>query len=437
AFVRGETSNEVAYATAFGNLLRSTNSGATWSTVLTGQSCLSVLINPTNPAEVFVGTAGAGVFRSTDSGVSFVTANTGLGSLVVHALGYDGSAGGTLYAGTDSGVWAFSFQSAPPIQATSTWYFAEGSTQQPFDTWFLIQNSGATPANVRVTFQRPDGSQQLQGYTVGATSRFSIFANEVVPNSPISTKIEADQDIFAERAMYFRFDGTAVTGIAAPAQTWYLAEGSTAQPFQTWILLQNPSDQPASVTLTFQKPDGSTQTLTRAMPPTSRDSVFVNQYLPNTAFSTQVTASQKIIVERAMYLAPNNNPTGGGHGVAGVTAASPSWYFAEGLTVPFMGRSFDTWLLLQNPGQSAVTATIQLMSTTGQVQTISQQIGPTSRASLYLNQFIQGSFGITVQATGPIIAERARYYGSDPYKGADATVGSPVLATTWNLAEGS
>ena len=62
---------------------------------------------------------------------------------------------------------------------------------------------------------------------------------------------------------------------------------------------------------------------------------------------------------------------------------------------------------------------------------------PTSRHSVYLNQIIAGSFGIGVEATAPIVAERARFYGSDPYRGADATVGSPTLATTWNLPEGS
>ena len=173
------------------------------------------------------------------------------------------------------------------------------------------------------------------------------------------------------------------------------------------------------------------------MPPTSRDAVFANEFVLPAAFATRVDADHPIVAERAMFLAPGGVPVGGGHGVAGVTAPSRSWYFAEGQTAPYLGRPFDSWLLLQNPNDAPVRVTFRLYEPNGNVREFIVPMEPTSRNSVYLNQIIDGSFGIGVEATAPIVAERARYFGADPYRGADATVGAPALASTWNLAEGS
>ena len=39
-----------------------------------------------------------------------------------------------------------------------------------------------------------------------------------------------------------------------------------------------------------------------------------------------------------------------GHDALGVTAASPTWYFAEGFTGGNATTAFETFLLLVNPG---------------------------------------------------------------------------------------
>src|SRR5437667_9761712 len=54
------------------------------------------------------------------------------------------------------------FFKPPPDQPKSappglTWYFAEGSTKAPFDTWLLIQNPGDEPARVSLTLMKTDG----------------------------------------------------------------------------------------------------------------------------------------------------------------------------------------------------------------------------------------------------------------------------------------
>lgn len=315
--------------------------------------------------------------------------------------------------------------------AAATWYFAEGSTQPPFDTWYLVQNPTDNPSTVRFTFFLGDGTTAVSQFDVDPHSRFSLFANEILPDQAISTRIEADQPVFAERSMFVGFDGNDVAGIAAPSTTWLFAEGSSQPPFHTWLLLQNPDSNPALATITYLVQGGTSQVQLLALPPTSRTSIFVNQVLPDSAFSTQVSSDRPIIVERSMFRFPGNAATD----VAGVNQPAQTWFFAEGDT-NLAGLPTDTWLLLQNPGAASVPVTITLFPETGSPTAMPQVLGPSSRQSILLNQLFQGSFGMRVDAPSGIIAERSMFIGTEP-RGAAATVGSPVLATTWRLAEGS
>lgn len=315
--------------------------------------------------------------------------------------------------------------------APTTWFFAEGSSQPPFDTWYLVQNPTGVSANVSFTFQLDDGTVAVRNFVVAPRSRFSVFANLILPNRAFSVRIDSDQRVFAERAMYVGFDGHIVTGVPAPATLWLFAEGSSQPPFHTWLLLQNPNPEAGTATITYLLPDGTQQVQTVALPPTSRTSVFVNAVLPGAAFSAQVRSDRPIIAERAMYRFPGNASTG----VDGVTAAARTWFFAEGDTAA-EGLPTDTWLLLQNPNPTPVPVTITLFRAALPPVTLTPTLPASSRQSFFLNQFVTGSFGIGVEAAADIIAERSMFFGLEP-RGAHATVGSPELSNLWHLAEGS
>lgn len=312
----------------------------------------------------------------------------------------------------------------------TTFLFAEGSTQPPFDTWFLVQNREQRPVNVRFTFFLQPTGTVVRDFVVGATSRFSLFANVVIPNVAFSTRIDANERIFAERAMYVSFDGHAVTGLPAPNRVWLFADGATVQPFHTWLLLQNPITASVPTTITYLLESGQTVTQSLTLLPTSRTSVFVNQVLPNAAFSSRVESAQPIVAERAMYRFPGNSATG----VVGVNAPAQSWFFAEGRTT-LRGLRADTFLLLQNPNTTQVNATITLFRTDGATFTFTVPLLATSRRTIFLNPIFSGSFGIRVDANAGIIAERSVFFGNEPL-GAYATQGATALATEWNLAEG-
>ncbi|MBN2027675.1 MAG: bifunctional metallophosphatase/5'-nucleotidase [Actinobacteria bacterium] len=102
-------------------------------------------------------------------------------------------------------TWAHDSIGAPaPLD---TWYLAEGSTGGGMETFVLIQNPGATDAQVNVVFQTDTGEvaiPALQGLNIPAGSRETVFVNDWVPdNFNVSTMVEATTGtVIVERAMY-------------------------------------------------------------------------------------------------------------------------------------------------------------------------------------------------------------------------------------------
>lgn len=115
----------VAYATVSGfgvtNLFKSTNGGATWSasvgsggTALPQIPALSVVVNPGDSQQVFVGTD-LGVFTSIDGGASWYLENTGFANTPVEALKFNETAPYQLYAFTHGrGAWRVALNTSSP-----------------------------------------------------------------------------------------------------------------------------------------------------------------------------------------------------------------------------------------------------------------------------------------------------------------------------------
>lgn len=319
-------------------------------------------------------------------------------------------------------------QTAPLLATPSTWYFAEGSTRPPFDTWLVLLNPGRADVTARLTYLTGTGETLLDEVTVPGHGRQSISVNQRVPDAEVSVKIESDAPLFAERAMYFGHDGHVSGGAAAPATTWYLAEGSTAAPFDTWILLQNPGPAPARVQLQFQKEDGSQQEYGQVVPPGSRRSVYVNHLFRAAGFSTEVRSDQPIVVERAMYF----DGGAAGHGSVAANAPARTWYFAEGDTRP----GADTWLLVQNPGSEPANLRLTFFLEDGEPVEAYYAVGPRSRRTIYANLALPDArFGVRLEADRPVVAERSVYFGGGT-AGANV-VGARVAASEWYLAEGT
>ncbi len=310
----------------------------------------------------------------------------------------------------------------------STWYFAEGSTQPPFDTWLALFNSTNRAVDVRITYMPTEGDNVVQQVRLPPDCRHSIHVNDVIPNAELSLRVDSNDTVLAERSMYFGHDGTDSIGASAPSRTWYLAEGSTAAPFDTWILLQNPGTRPANVSLQYMREDGSVVPQQLVIPPSSRKSVYVNQLFQAAGFSTFITSDVPIVAERAMYF----DNAQGGHGTIAVAEPRRTWYFAEGQT----RVGFDTWLLVQNPNPQPAKLTVTFYPEGGQPVVQGYTVGPRSRFSLYADPVLpNASFGAKVESDQPIVAERAVYFGQG--RGGTDSSGVASPAKEWFLPEGS
>ena len=125
-----------------------------------------------------------------------------------------------------------------------------------------------------------------------------------------------------------------------------------------------------------------------------------------------------------------------------VNAPGRTWLFADGRTIFFRQQDADTWLLLQNPNASPATATVTFFSSEGVVQSHQLTLSPTSRQSVLVEQFFrQPAYGIRVEATAEIIAERSVFVANprtgDEPRGAYGTMGAPQPGTVWAFPEGS
>ena len=191
-------------------------------------------------------------------------------------------------------------------QEATTWYMAEGTTIEGFETWVLIENPGDTNANITATFMPSIGSAVENTVVVGPHSRHTIKVNDVIPNRDVSTEIRSDQPIICERAMYWndRIGGHDTIGTPTPSDEWFMAEGCTAYGFEEWLLLQNPdSVRIATVTVTLLRGGMGTQEVSYLVAPMTRYSVSINTLMADEPgdVSLEVTSDIPIIAERSMY----------------------------------------------------------------------------------------------------------------------------------------
>ena len=99
----------------------------------------------------------------------------------------------------------------------------------------------------------------------------------------------------------------AETGLAGPATTWYLAEGSTSGDFALFYLLQNPNPTATTATVRYLLPGGLApdRAAIRARAPFAHHHSRGRRRAPSShppMFPPSITAPIPIIVERAMYM---------------------------------------------------------------------------------------------------------------------------------------
>jgi hypothetical protein len=235
---------------------------------------------------------------------------------------------------------------------------------------------------------------------------------------------------------------TTVLHVSSDTFAYYLAEGSTGYFFDTDILIANPNPVPALITVTFSPESNIHVGWTETLAPTSRRTINVDGVygLGAVPLATRVVSVNRLplVVERTMFWDQHHY---GGKGGAAVDTPSETWVFAEGVQNGF----FNTFVLLQNPDESqSATATLTFGRDLGEPPVIQQvTVPPASRVTVdagSIPDLVGRSFGLSIQASQPIIAERATYFGTTPTQLWSGGHGSPGVTTpsqTWYFAEGA
>jgi hypothetical protein len=229
-------------------------------------------------------------------------------------------------------------------------------------------------------------------------------------------------------------------GVTAPSTNWYLPEGSSQWGFETWLLIQNPSDIEASCDVTYMIEGVGPKTINHKVAPNTRATFNMASEIGTADASIQVESNVGVIPERAMYTPYPGAGAGEfnkreGHDSIGTTDAANDFYLAEGTTA----WGFTTYVLVQNPNDAAVNASITCMTDTGPLEPIEFTMPANTRKTVRLNDtYPDRDMSTKVHADKPIVAERSMFW-SRPDVGGQAThdsIGTSAAHMNWMLPDG-
>jgi len=313
------------------------------------------------------------------------------------------------------------------------WYFAEGTTIAGFDQYVTVLNPSSSTANLSFHYMvEGEGRKEFQG-RVGGNSRATFKTRDQVGDGKnVSLLLESDQNIVAERPIYFDYQGLSgnhwtgghdVVGTNYPSRTWYFAEGTTRAGFEEWLCLQNPNPADITVKAVFQlgAGQGGPVEKTYTVPANQRLTRSVNAEMgTDKDCSVFLSSTSEFIAERPMYFSYRDR-WDGGHDVLGATSPATRWFFAEGFT----GEGFDEWLCLQNPSNVSVDATITYYPATGKPIVKHVTLAPDSRSTVDVNLDAGSGLEISAEVTSdrPVIVERPMYFDYKGWTGGHDVIG--------------
>lgn len=326
-------------------------------------------------------------------------------------------------------------------------YFAEGAANSFFATRFAVVNPNTDPALVVLRFLGSNGVEISSTRTLAPNQRatFDLGPGARLPDAIFSTIVESNLPVVADRLMTWDGTGygsTVETALAAPAQTWYLAEGATGA-FSLYYLLQNPGDTEASVTVTYLRPAPAPPIVKSnyIVGPRSRFTIDVAGEDPGllaAEVSAKIDSSVPIVVERAMYRTTNaQQPLTAGHAGAGLTTAQPRWFLAEGST-----GFFDEYVLIANATNDDAEITATFLLEGNQSFQASFPVTKNTRETVDLKRYPQLAatpVSVVIESTNavPVVVERVMWWpsGPTPYE-ASLSAGVTETGTKWAVAEG-
>ena len=103
-----------------------------------------------------------------------------------------------------------------------------------------------------------------------------------------------------------------------------------------------------------------------------------------------------------------------GHDSIGVTTPAANWYLAEGSTGINEFGSFETWVLIQNPGGTEADVQLYYQTPDEEIEGHHLTLNPHTRQTVNVSDFVPDEFSVSTRVVSdtPVIAERAMYWTS-------------------------
>jgi hypothetical protein len=238
----------------------------------------------------------------------------------------------------------FSTISAPWMPAlpvpgglTSSWFCpgVPASGEEGVGGEVVIANAGASALDATVTLLAGPDEAVEQVVTVPPRGREVIDVDSAVTADFVGAMVEIQGGggLVEQRALHP--EGMSVAACAnAPASSWYLAEGFTAEGSVEQLVLSNPYDESAIVDIGFATEEGSRQPAELQgypVPPRSVKVIDLDTIAardePEVAVNVIATRGNLVVGRAQVY-------NGGGRRGFGVTLATPAlrdqWWFANG-----------------------------------------------------------------------------------------------------------
>jgi glucose/arabinose dehydrogenase len=249
-----------------------------------------------------------------------------------------------MYLDAHTGGWSAGHAAAAVRRPSTTWMFAEGATGRYFDTYLLMANPFATPADVTVRYLRPDGLDPIdKTYRIGGQQRVTIDVEREDPGLAdtavsIAVTVEQGTGVVAERAMWWPGPTSATwseahvsPGSPAAHTEWGVGGGAVGGGInaETYVLVANTSNRGGIARITLLMDDGTTAAVEVPVPALARVSVPVSRWFP-TAIGHQFGATVRaigadpvaLVVERSSYWGSDGHSWTAGTNALGSPALS-------------------------------------------------------------------------------------------------------------------
>jgi hypothetical protein len=320
-------------------------------------------------------------------------------------------------------------------------YFAEGYTGDGFEEWICVLNPGERTAGLTLRFQtEEEGEKEINGLAVKPHSRASFKVNDLLGGGyQASCVVESTCPVVVERAMYFDYRGRGahhwrgghcVMGAPAPANTFFLAEGTTRGGFEEWLTLQNPGKSAIDIEAVYHFGQGQGEPFRTnyRVEGEKRLTIYVpDEVGPEKDVSIALSSPSAFLAERPMYFDYTGAGAAhwqGGDCVIGATSACVEMFFAEGYT----GEGFHEWLCLQNPGTGdALVEIVYLTREEGALPTRTVTVPSHTRVTLFVGEHAGAGYQLSCRlrvVSGPaVVGERAMYFSQGGRDGGHDVIG--------------